>query len=164
MVQPKLRCWYVMLTASNSVSCLCAAEILELAGNAARDNRKSRVTPRHILLAVANDEELHKLLHHVTIASGGVLPKIHPELIARKKAGKWPNHVAGLAASGFTVAPPGAKKGAPTVRMIPAATPAKTAARKTGIKTMPTTLAAKAGKGKARQPAGRAAGRGAKVR
>lgn len=48
------------------------AEILELAGNAARDNKKGRVTPRHILLAVANDEELNQLLKGVTIASGGV--------------------------------------------------------------------------------------------
>jgi len=60
------------------------AEILELAGNAARDNKRSRITPRHILLAVANDEELNKLLRNVTIPSGGVMPHIHQELLKRK--------------------------------------------------------------------------------
>ncbi|XP_070595323.1 core histone macro-H2A.1 isoform X5 [Erythrolamprus reginae] len=64
------------------------AEILELAGNAARDNKKGRVSPRHILLAVANDEELNQLLKGVTIASGGVLPNIHPELLAKKRGSK----------------------------------------------------------------------------
>ncbi|KAK6481895.1 UNVERIFIED_CONTAM: hypothetical protein FKN15_035566 [Acipenser sinensis] len=65
-----------------------AAEILELAGNAARDNKKGRITPRHILLAVANDEELNQLLRGVTIASGGVLPRIHPELLAKKRGAR----------------------------------------------------------------------------
>ena len=61
------------------------AEILELAGNAARDNKKSRIIPRHIQLAVRNDEELNKLLGGVTIASGGVLPNIHAVLLPKKK-------------------------------------------------------------------------------
>ena len=64
---------------------LCA-EILELAGNAARDNKKSRIVPRHITLAVKNDEELNKLLGGVTIASGGVLPNIHAVLLPKKSA------------------------------------------------------------------------------
>ncbi|KAL7375245.1 hypothetical protein ABVT39_014232 [Epinephelus coioides] len=43
------------------------AEILELAGNAARDNKKTRIIPRHRQLTVRNDEELNKLLGGVTI-------------------------------------------------------------------------------------------------
>jgi histone H2A len=62
---------------------LCA-EILELAGNAARDNKKSRIVPRHLQLAVRNDEELNKLLGGVTIAGGGVLPNIHAVLLPKK--------------------------------------------------------------------------------
>ena len=64
-----------------------AAEVLELSGNAARDNKKSRIVPRHIQLAVRNDEELSKLLAGVTIAEGGVLPNIHAVLLP-KKSGK----------------------------------------------------------------------------
>ncbi|KAI4296522.1 hypothetical protein L6164_036472 [Bauhinia variegata] len=61
-----------------------AAEVLELAGNAARDNKKSRIVPRHIQLAVRNDEELSRLLGNVTISSGGVLPNIHGMLLPKK--------------------------------------------------------------------------------
>lgn len=61
-----------------------SAEILELAGNAARDNRKSRIIPRHLQLAVRNDEELNKLLSGVTIAQGGVLPNIQGVLLPKK--------------------------------------------------------------------------------
>uniref|UniRef100_T2MHP1 Core histone macro-H2A.1 n=2 Tax=Hydra vulgaris TaxID=6087 RepID=T2MHP1_HYDVU len=66
-----------------------SAEILELAGNAARDNKRNRITPRHILLAIANDEELNKLLKNVTIPSGGVMPHIQPELLKKKDGGKF---------------------------------------------------------------------------
>ena len=57
------------------------AEVLELAGNAARDNKRRIIIPRHILLAIASDEELNKLLHGVTISQGGVLPNIHETLL-----------------------------------------------------------------------------------
>ena len=75
-----------------------AAEILELAGNAARDNKKQRcvgfsvlsscqlilfssIVPRHLQLAIRNDEELNKLLGDVVISQGGVVPHIAPELL-----------------------------------------------------------------------------------
>jgi len=66
---------------------LCA-EVLELAGNASRDNKKTRIIPRHIQLAVRNDEELSKLLGEVTIANGGVLPNIHQVLLPKKSEKK----------------------------------------------------------------------------
>ncbi|PKU78136.1 Protein H2A.7 [Dendrobium catenatum] len=62
-------------------------QVLELAGNAARDNKKTRIVPRHIQLAVRNDEELSKLLGTVTIANGGVMPNIHNLLLPKKAGG-----------------------------------------------------------------------------
>eukprot|EP00798_Chlamydomonas_sp_ICE-L_P015974 gene15974-biopygen24976 len=66
---------------------LCA-EVLELAGNAARDNKKTRIIPRYVQLAIRNDEELSKLLGSVTIANGGVLPNIHSVLLPKESAKK----------------------------------------------------------------------------
>ncbi|KAF3962800.1 hypothetical protein CMV_012736 [Castanea mollissima] len=57
--------------------------VLELAGNAARDNKKNRIVPRHIQLVVRNNEELSKLLGSVTITNGGVLPNIHQTLLPK---------------------------------------------------------------------------------
>jgi histone H2A len=65
-----------------------AAEVLELAGNAAKDNKKTRIVPRHIQLAVRNDEELNRLLSNTTIANGGVLPNIPNALLPQTKKGK----------------------------------------------------------------------------
>merc|ERR1712034_139946 len=62
---------------------LCA-EVLELAGNAAKDNKRQRVTPRFILLAVRNDEELSSFFGNTTVAQGGVLPHIHPSLLPKR--------------------------------------------------------------------------------
>lgn len=53
-------------------------------GRVCRDNKKTRIVPRHIQLAVRNDEELSKLLGNVTIAAGGVLPNIHSVLLPKK--------------------------------------------------------------------------------
>lgn len=64
------------------------AELLELAGNATREGDKKRIVPRHVQLAVRNDEELNRLLGGVTIAQGGVLPHVHAALLPKKGKGE----------------------------------------------------------------------------
>lgn len=65
-----------------------AAEILEISGDAAKDNKKRRITPRHIQLAVGADHELSRVFRNTTIVDAGVNPHINPALLKQKKGKK----------------------------------------------------------------------------
>jgi len=65
---------------SSVLEYLCA-EVLDLSHNASSDNKKTRITPRFLQLAIRFDTELDELLSNVTIAEGGVVPHIDNSLL-----------------------------------------------------------------------------------
>ena len=85
-----------------------SAEILELSGNLARDGRTCTIVPRHIFLAIRNDEELNSL-YRGSIAEGGVLPTPKSALLSASGLDYDPESifVCGRRADGTLVVPRG---------------------------------------------------------
>ncbi len=55
---------------------LCS-EILEISGSICQQDGKTiRIKPRHIQLAVRNDDELAKMMATIQISDGGYMPNI----------------------------------------------------------------------------------------
>lgn len=63
----------------------CVADVLELAGNCARDAKKNRINPRHVMLAMRNDDALNQFVEKVIIPHSGVLPNISNALLPKAK-------------------------------------------------------------------------------
>ena len=76
------------------------AEIVELAGNASRDNKRKRISARDLFLAMMFDEELGQLIPKTTFSQvrkmkmsnhiynylqAGFVPSIQPVLVPKKK-------------------------------------------------------------------------------
>lgn len=65
------------------------AEVLELSGEVAKNMKKQRIVPRHILAAIRMDEELNNFLPRSTmITSAGVMPKPLPSFLLKNNVPK----------------------------------------------------------------------------
>ena len=64
-------------------------EVLEIASNEAKSDKKAKIIPRHILLGIRQDMELDEFCRRNVIAQGGVLPPVglflSPGIIKRSK-------------------------------------------------------------------------------
>ena len=59
-------------------------EILDLASTIAQENNKKRIVPRHLMLAISQDEELSKVINHAIWHESGVAPHIEKALLKGK--------------------------------------------------------------------------------
>ena len=56
------------------------AEVLRAAGDITQEDGFKRIKPRHITLAVKNDEHLNSVFGNARIYDGGFIPHIEPEI------------------------------------------------------------------------------------
>ena len=69
---------------ASALEFLCA-DILSSAGDIAGKDKKQRIQPRHIQLCVQGDDQLAAAWNKASVAQGGVLPKIQPEIEKKSK-------------------------------------------------------------------------------
>lgn len=58
-------------------------EIVEMSKEESLIDKKGRITPRHIQMAIWKDSDFNELLSKVTIPEAGVLPRIHKQLLSK---------------------------------------------------------------------------------
>ena len=51
-------------------------EVIELAANEAKKDKKNRINPNHIMSAIRNDEELSKYFANGDFCNAGFVPKV----------------------------------------------------------------------------------------
>lgn len=61
------------------------SEVIELAGDISISKRKRRITPRHIMLACRQDDELNIVFKDVIISNGGSMEHIEEALLQKNK-------------------------------------------------------------------------------
>ena len=63
-----------------------AVELVEISGDNASAGKRKRISPRDLMVAMRDDEEMQYFTRNAIISQGGVVPYIHRALLPRKLA------------------------------------------------------------------------------
>ena len=64
------------------------SELMELAGDFAKEDKRQRITPKHLQQAIRSDDELNSFFINTTIKDGGVKPHVNVFFLKKKEAAK----------------------------------------------------------------------------